>query len=590
MKLEFITPYHSIKSYDSVNLSDLTVLIGLNGAGKTQLLESIKNGSSQIDQTPQHKISYYSPETFKVLSSNNIKGNELQNLQKQAWHNLHSGNNKIKPKILSNSYYNQAFLKNNNDGTRSDLWNDRKPDNRKIWGESRYSVDYERARIHYADLVNLGIFDHQGFRSFQFHKDIIKAIRKINKPIHLISEEEFTDYFVPSVTAENHLAISVSAIFTKYKIRQFNWIIGEQQKHRSEKLSFDDLASKFEEEFPKPWEKLNEIIREIHIAGGRDQVFNFSITNPDHDKITLQNYQTYSFVPQLLDNKMGEPRDFEKLSSGEKVLLALALTIFESYDGYTFPDVILLDEIDASLHPSMTNALLQTLSSAFIANDVKVILATHAPSTVALCDEDSLFIMEKSDRIHRIFSANRATSMELITEGYATLETGLAIFNDCAQNSITLISEGHNADIIERVCQLYDQNDVTVIGCFKGKSGKDQLKVLYQFFTQASHQKAVLFVLDCDVSTKPDKDNNYWLTLPKNNENDVAKKGIENIFNVNDLDGFLSKKFDSRNRETVEFDESRKLDFKNHIVNNGTKETFKVFQPLLDKLQQIRSA
>lgn len=49
MKLTFVKPYKSIISFPEIELEDFVILTGVNGAGKTHLVEAIENGSVQID-------------------------------------------------------------------------------------------------------------------------------------------------------------------------------------------------------------------------------------------------------------------------------------------------------------------------------------------------------------------------------------------------------------------------------------------------------------------------------------------------------------------------------------------------------------
>ncbi len=49
MKLSFLRTHKSITSFPEINLPDFVVLTGVNGAGKSHLLEAIENGSMQID-------------------------------------------------------------------------------------------------------------------------------------------------------------------------------------------------------------------------------------------------------------------------------------------------------------------------------------------------------------------------------------------------------------------------------------------------------------------------------------------------------------------------------------------------------------
>ncbi|MBB6270500.1 ABC-type cobalamin/Fe3+-siderophores transport system ATPase subunit [Pedobacter cryoconitis] len=58
-KLEFKDPYLSITTFNSIKLNSLTILTGLNGSGKSHLLQSILNGSSTIDDYKPNDIRYF---------------------------------------------------------------------------------------------------------------------------------------------------------------------------------------------------------------------------------------------------------------------------------------------------------------------------------------------------------------------------------------------------------------------------------------------------------------------------------------------------------------------------------------------------
>ena len=84
------------------------------------------------------------------------------------------------------------------------------------------------------------------------------------------------------------------------------------------------------------------------------------------------------------------------------------------------PRVLLLDETDATLHPSMIKTLLHVLDDSFRQRDVKVILATHAPTTVALAPEESIYTMrrEGSPRIRHV---SRDEALSGLMAGLPTL-------------------------------------------------------------------------------------------------------------------------------------------------------------------------
>jgi predicted ATPase len=56
MKLSFVKPYKSITSIPNIEIPDFVVLTGVNGAGKTHLIEAIENGSIQKHQIIQYML------------------------------------------------------------------------------------------------------------------------------------------------------------------------------------------------------------------------------------------------------------------------------------------------------------------------------------------------------------------------------------------------------------------------------------------------------------------------------------------------------------------------------------------------------
>ncbi|MFA9187975.1 AAA family ATPase [Flavobacterium sp. FBOR7N2.3] len=98
---------------------------------------------------------------------------------------------------------------------------------------------------------------------------------------------------------------------------------------------------------------------------------------------------------KLLKKSTSEEIPFNDLSSGEKVIIGLILKLFTSeYYGTNlkFPDLILLDEPDAHLHPEMSNLLINVLENTFVSNfGIKVIFTTHSPSTIALLNENNIY-------------------------------------------------------------------------------------------------------------------------------------------------------------------------------------------------------
>lgn len=112
------------------------------------------------------------------------------------------------------------------------------------------------------------------------------------------------------------------------------------------------------------------------------------------------------------------PTDLESLSSGEKTLLALTFYIYKlQYKRKVVASLLLLDEIDSSLHPSMSKRLINVLHDLFYKElNIKIILSTHSPSTVAFAPDNSLYVM-KGEGDDRLYASNKDIALEELTIG-----------------------------------------------------------------------------------------------------------------------------------------------------------------------------
>lgn len=158
---------------------------------------------------------------------------------------------------------------------------------------------------------------------------------------------------------------------------------------------------------PAPWDVVNE---SLQIAG-----FPYSVVNPT--EVGLLDH--YEF--RLRDSTAGVEVQPSDLSSGEQVLLQLTLWLFSSSKEGVFPKLLLLDEPDAHLHPSMTVQFLDVVSEVLVRkHGVRVIMTTHSPSTVALAPEASVFQMERG-QAEIMPATDRAAIISVLTAGLITV-------------------------------------------------------------------------------------------------------------------------------------------------------------------------
>lgn len=159
---------------------------------------------------------------------------------------------------------------------------------------------------------------------------------------------------------------------------------------------------------PVPWEVVNH---SLNVAG-----FPYEVISPQFTPLL----ETY--VIRLKDKTTGNLIAPIDLSSGEKVLLQLVLWLFTAgTNPDVFPRLLLLDEPDAHLHPSMTTQFLDVISEVLVGQyGVRVIMTSHSPSTVALAPDGAVFQLERgSSRITPISSRAEITS--LLTAGLVTV-------------------------------------------------------------------------------------------------------------------------------------------------------------------------
>jgi energy-coupling factor transporter ATP-binding protein EcfA2 len=107
---------------------------------------------------------------------------------------------------------------------------------------------------------------------------------------------------------------------------------------------------------------------------------------------------------------------FAELSSGEQVIARSMLWAFNGRLGENYK-LLLLDEPDAHLHPSMSRLLIGALNE-YIVNrmGIQVIMTTHHPSTVALAPEEALYVMHKEGGRAHITKANKQEALKPLTE------------------------------------------------------------------------------------------------------------------------------------------------------------------------------
>jgi predicted ATPase len=571
MILKFSQECLSITEFNPVELPDVTVLTGINGSGKSQLLQAITEKKVIIAGLETATIVKFNYETFRLENEGAFNAQQITSERNEAW-NFFVNQQKVNiaswKNVIGDEYQELVQICINNE---KPLWYLSAED----IGNTNNNL-YERLNNYKTNIKVY--FDQSGIKNNQQAQGILALIKKLPYSIDDITQSDFLTLYKPYYFKEDFLPQQLGKIIWDYYVKFRTNQVNEFQNEKHGTTYPYILETEFIKLYgDRPWEVINKILEKFN-------TLNYKATSPEGLDY-FGNFQLKLLHTKKPDLEIG----FENLSSGERILMALVASIYKSTSDNHFPDILLLDEIDASLHPSMMQNLLEVIRDIFLVKGVKVILVTHSPSTIALAPEESVFVMNK-EGINRIEKKKRADALQILTEGFATLEEGIKIFDQISKSNVAVITEGRNTSFIKKAIELEGLTDIEVISGVEGHSGKEQLKTLFEFLTRIPHEKQIVFVWDCDAQYNLSPTNNTIPFVFKANPNNlIAKRGIENIFDQELFNDFKKVIILSNNSKIIEFDETRKKDFEAFILARGKKEEFIGFEPLIQQLREILS-
>lgn len=558
MQLQFKEKYISIDEFNPVELPNFTVLTGVNGSGKSHLLRAINEQKINIADMDKPSIVLFNYETFKLDNEGSFNALNLSTEREQAWSYQQGIKSNVKQWLLylGDDY---ARLKD-----------------RCIKEQTSFlDLDAEELKSYQQNFNNFFRANKQN----QQAQAVYAVAKKIFYSIDEMEHDDFIELCVPITLKQNFLPNQLGKICWDYYIKQTDNDLREMQ---NEKYSRTERVFS-EEEFiyiqgRKPWELINEILETFN-------TIHYRVNSPEGMR-----YNEHFKLKLLHMDRDGIEIDFDALSSGEKILLALVASAYKTNSDKFFPDILLLDEIDASLHPSMIKNMLDVVEKTFVREGTNVILVTHSPTTIAFAPEGSVYVMNKSG-LNRIEKKPKQDALNILTQGFVTLEQGLKLF-DSVSEKFSIITEGRNTVLIEKALEFYGIKDVAVMGDFENITSKSQLKTLFDFFSKREHGNKVLFVWDCDATEYKNLEsacNTHAFVLPKNENNQIAKKGVENMFSKDLFNGFTTQISIPGRETTYSFHESCKKDFEKFVIGRNNLNDFKSFVCLVDEIKRIKA-
>jgi ABC-type branched-subunit amino acid transport system ATPase component len=110
----------------------------------------------------------------------------------------------------------------------------------------------------------------------------------------------------------------------------------------------------------------------------------------------------------------GESRQLKDLSDGEKAIISLCFTSLKKIDTEE-KKILLLDEFDAVLNPSLVESLFIVIKKYFIDKGIVVVMTTHSPATISLAPEYTSYyeVFKNNISSSRVFKIDRDEYLEL---------------------------------------------------------------------------------------------------------------------------------------------------------------------------------
>ncbi len=370
MEIKIISDNKSIKaSNEIIILPKFCVLTGINGSGKSHFLETLSILEKSCVTENGKTYSEIKYIKFGELNPNINPDSNYENLIQQA---------------------------------------------KYAWSEIKGSLEIyiNNKKVNQSNMLENYIGDYR-----------LRIIaRKLEKQFPNI-EEWTEDFFITHLdfnllTDEQFFSTQFATVFKVYYNRMIQNLtmktLNKAYKKNYKVLSISEFESLYG---PKPWDLINQMMENAHLP--------YIINNPEGET------QESVFHLYLTDSKKNIKINVNDLSTGEKVLMSLAIAIYNTAEQGIKPDLLLIDEPDAPLHPEFSKFLIDTIKYSIVEKaGVNVIITTHSPTTVAMTDEDFLFKMNKEKG--RPEKISKSAAISLLTRGLdsvrVTLENRRQIF------------------------------------------------------------------------------------------------------------------------------------------------------------------
>lgn len=438
--INFVKKHLSIKELLRVELLNFSIITGVNGSGKSHLLKAIENGSIQVEGI------LHGPETIRLYDWTSLTVHlddavDLQVVNRRREKALDASKKEIENfrnsisqwftnhDIKDEKFKNVDWLLTVEDSVLIENLNQILPNHKQVsFFVEDFRKTYEKG-------------EYQIFQNLKPHGNIgstlIEYAREKKCSLLQLNANEINNCLPLTLNSNQTLQFRFAELFTIYHAA---WEKNISHRYYAQTGGETDLFWLEDEDFikrfgPKPWELANLVLQK----GGFRYRFNYPKTTHENARFILR--LTDPDEPEI-ELKVSE------LSSGERILLSIILLLYQATTDKQLsilPKLLLLDEIDAPLHPSFTKLLIEILKETLVDKyKLKILLTTHSPSTVALAPKDSIFELKRNPTT--LDKCSQTIAIQKLTAGFITvLPSSSRIVIVESNDDASFYSELHNA-------------------------------------------------------------------------------------------------------------------------------------------------
>lgn len=352
VKIKLKQDYKQFKEGFNIELKgNLIIISGVNGSGKSQLIDILKKEGTRSNTSIK----------LNIYADIKINDNDIDKIliSRRSSKENFIINNIALPTPKNNLWHKEEAWKNFSDFAK---WRNQ-------------TLEYSKSKTIVEEILNKSPIN--GFKSnttfVPFGTDFKQISRSSNETFTVISEDLFKECLPENFIWEKDDIFSnkIDELFYEFAAKRHDL----QAKMGRENRSFNN------EEYIKdaPWTFLNQVFEKL----------NFNYRFKSDYEFETPNLKERPMIYPILNNgniDLNSPRELSDLSDGEKTLISLTFALLNE-KRRPMEKLLLLDEFDNTLNPSLIEKLFKVIEEYFINKDVVVIMTTHSPVTISLAPE-----------------------------------------------------------------------------------------------------------------------------------------------------------------------------------------------------------